>query len=92
MKLKINYEYISSEVKSIQQKIATSNVTEDYTSLASGFTESKGKQAEALRDLLKAEKKLSKQIDKTFERFAKKIDFVANEFKRLDQSMARKIK
>jgi hypothetical protein len=88
MELKIDYEYIATIVQAIHNDINSSNVTADYTSLLSAFTESKGEQIEACRDLLRAERTLSEQIDSTFGKFANKIQVVADEFKQLDQSMA----
>ena len=88
MGLKIDYEVVEGTVRSVSNMINNSNVTEDYTALVSGFTESKGDQAEAIKDLLRAEGELTRQLNTTLGKFANKIKMASDEFKRLDQSMA----
>ena len=91
MGLKIDYQIIESTVGAINNTINGSNVVADYTALLNGFTESKGKQAEAIRALLREEQALAKQLDTTLRKFGNKIQSATNNFKQIDRGMARKI-
>jgi len=92
MGLGIDYNQVKQVATDIRVSIGGNNTSADYASLTGRFTESKGVHAEAIQDLLKVEGKLSTQVDTTLRKFADKIEFVADEFKKLDQSMARQIK
>ena len=91
MGLKINYQIIESTVGAINSTLNRSNVATDYTALLNGFAESKGQQAEAIRELLRTEQALARQLDMTLRKFGNKIQLATNNFKQIDQGMARKI-
>ena len=90
--LKIDYSAVESTVNSIKSTVSGSNIVSDYDSLLSGFTESKGDQAKAMRSLLKAEKALAKQLNTTLTKFADNIQSAVNEFKNMDVRGSRAIK
>lgn len=84
--LKIDYDAVESTINSIKSTVSDSNLISDYDSLLSGFTESKGDQATALRALLRAEKALAAKLNVTIIKFADSIQSSVNEFKKLDKT------
>jgi len=89
--LKIDYSAVESTVNSIKSTVSGSNVVSDYDSLLSGFTESKGDQAKALRSLLRAEKAMAKQLNTTLIKFAGSIQSAVSEFKNMDTRGSRAV-
>lgn len=82
--LKIDYDAVESTVTGIKSTVSGSSLIADYESLLSGFTESKGDQAKAVRSLLKTEKAMVKQLNTTLTKFADNIQSAVNEFKKMD--------
>lgn len=91
MELQIDYNKIASIVTSVRNTVNNSNVISEYDTLIAGFTESKGSQADAMRDLFGAEKVLASQLNTTVSKLVNKIQISANEFENIDKTMANSI-
>jgi len=88
MGIEINYAAVASSVAKIKSTVGESHVISAYERAISGFSESKGEQAEALKELLKAEKELAVQLNKTLLKFANSIQSAADELKTVDNKGA----
>ena len=82
--LTIDYSRVKTVLSGLQTTLKNNNIEGAYSSLIGRFEESSGEEAEALRELLKAEKKLVSEVDQTLSQLAKSIQFAVNEFKQLD--------
>lgn len=86
--LRINYEEVSSVLSGLDNTLKDTGIEEAYSQLISGFEESSGEEADALRELLRAEQKMTKELDNTLRQFTSSIRFAVNEFKQLDSKGA----
>lgn len=75
-----------NEITNVQSDINTV-----YENLISGFSESAGDEADALRDQLAAENKLVGALSDMLSQFSQSIQFAAGEFENLDQTGASKM-
>jgi len=87
--LKIDYVKITNAVSNISSIMGAGDMVADYEGLINTFVESKGKEADAIENLLIAEKDLVRELGETLTEFAKSIQTVVNEFEKLDQVSTR---
>jgi len=92
MGLNIDYDTVKKTVEGIKSTVSGSSLVSDYDSLLSGFTESKGDQARAVRSLLRTEKAMVKQLNTILTRFADNIQAAVNEFEKMDTQGSNAIK
>lgn len=91
MGIKINYEQVNDTIGNLASALSANQgeVDASYASLAGSFSESTGKEADALRKLQKEEQSLIKEMNQTLAEFAKSIQFAADSLKDLDTSGAK---
>ena len=87
--LQIDYDAVKAKVESVYNKIANSSVGTDYDALISTFSESKGEQASAIRQLLRAEKSMIEKYNEVLVHFAYSIKSAALNFNDFDSKIAR---
>ncbi|MCI9680960.1 MAG: hypothetical protein HFI26_06200 [Lachnospiraceae bacterium] len=88
--IRINYETVSSVIGSLKQAVAGSQSELEglYETAATAIEEYKGEEAEALREVLRAEKELMEEACTFLQKFAESIQFVTDELNTLDNSGA----
>lgn len=93
-KLSIDYDVVAAQVAKLKTTISSDNedIISSYTKLESLFSESEGDEAEALRDLAKAEKTLVGEITNLLDQFTDSIKFASDEFRKYDIHHANKLK
>ncbi len=86
----INLENVEGIVEQAAGNITETqeDVAQIYGSLISGFADSAGDEADALRDQLETEKALVSALSDTLKQFAESIRFAASEFANLDSTGA----
>lgn len=88
--IRINYETVSSVIGNLKQAVAGSQSELEglYETAAAAIEEYKGEEAEALREVLRAEKELMEEACTFLQKFAESIRFVTDELNTLDHSGA----
>jgi len=89
--LQVDIAEVESTVAALKQGLSTGDVEEAYGQLISGFSESTGKEAEALRALLETEKRLANHMNRMLTQFATSIGFAAQQLGDLDSRMVGQI-
>lgn len=91
MDIKVNLAEVQSAISSIITKVESSRseTAGTYARLISGFSESSGKEAEALRELSFREQEMAVAISETLIQFAKSVQFAAEQLDELDGTGAK---
>lgn len=88
----VEMDKVENSVSTIKTKISSDKIEVEYQKIINSFTDSKGKEANALRDLLASEKELCMQMDATLKGLADSIQFASIELQKLDKIGAAGIK
>lgn len=88
--IELNYEEIESVISELISSLNCDleDINSIYSRLAGSFIESAGEEADALRELQKAEKNLMETTKETLTKFGESIKFAAGEFKSMDSTGA----
>lgn len=88
--IRINYDTVSSVIGNLKQTITSSQSELEslYERAAAAIEEYKGEEAEALREVLRAEKELMEETCAFLQKFSESIQFVTDELNTLDNSGA----
>lgn len=88
--IELNYDEIASVVSELATALNSDveDINSIYSQLVGNFTESTGEEADALRELQKAEKNLLETVKETLTKFGESIQFAADEFKTRDSTGA----
>ena len=81
----IDLSEVESTVSALVSGVAASEVVSMYSDMLSGFSDSRGLQAGAMRRLLIAERNLTRNTNQLLTQFANSIQFAVNEMTGVDR-------
>lgn len=89
--IRIDYDAAERVISSLQAGLNESRSATNtaYNSLAAGFSDSCGEEAEVLREVQRSENDLMGAVNDMLTQFARSIQFAIDEFKDLDSTGAR---
>ncbi|MCP1103069.1 uncharacterized protein YukE [Aequitasia blattaphilus] len=92
--LNVNYEEIEAVISSLRASLASeqSEINGIYNQLIGYFSISRGEEADALKELQRAEKRMMTEVATFLQRFSTSVLFASNEFKKFDASGAKSMK
>ena len=85
MSLRIDLAEVESAIASLQQGLSAGEAEQLYSEIIGSFTRSEGAQADALRELQSAEKRLASSANQLLSEFAESVRFAAAEMHQLDE-------
>jgi hypothetical protein len=86
--VKIDCEAVENAISSIRTKLNSDSFAAEYDTLLANITESKGKQAKAGKELIKAEKSMIVAVNQALEHFLDNIQASADKLSTLDKQEA----
>lgn len=88
MKLDVDVTEVRTAINEIKDLISKSEVLDGYDKLIDKFADSKGDQATAIQDLVKAEKGMTEETLATLSRLSSSIKTAAETFSQMDVQQA----
>ena len=89
--IRIDYGEVGNVISLLQQALSDNQtkINNDYSSLVNAFLESSGEEADAIRELQKAEQEVLTGVLNMLSQFAQSIQFAVDEFKNVDTTVAK---
>ncbi len=89
--MELDYEKIESVISDLTNKLENDKeeISSAYSRLEAVFEQSSGEEAEALRGLQKAERRLMTEVQETLKKLGESIEYAAGQFRGLDASTAK---
>lgn len=87
--INIDYAAVEAAISNISALVDSNGFEAEYDALLSNFSESKGDQAEAGKELINAEKKMVREVNEALKQFLNSIQMAAKKFSTMDEQEAK---